>query len=162
MNAACVHIFVKYFCDIKTELILHLHAFVMARTLCVICLTPSNCKRCLCGGGWYCGHDCQLFDWKFADDPHRQVCSANLAKQLFRQRLGVDLQRYILSFYHSLSWERDSREGLGPSLHPQWAGSIKAMEFLLAIGCAHFCFDCCWPLGSHTLCAISVTQLGVT
>ena len=52
----------------------------MPESLCVICFTYADCKRCTCRGGWYCSKACQRFDWAYAADPHRDVCPLRQAK----------------------------------------------------------------------------------
>ena len=51
--------------------------------LCVICLTYADCKRCACGGGWYCSRTCQYCDWADAAEPHRDVCPLRQVKKIY-------------------------------------------------------------------------------
>ena len=71
----------------------------MAPGLCVVCLEFADCKRCECGGGWYCGRKCQHFDWQFSEDPHKVVCPIMVLREICIQyNVSNELRSKIQSF----------------------------------------------------------------
>ena len=52
--------------------------------LCVICMEYRNCKRCMCGGGFYCSRECQKWHWADAPEPHCAECPVKVCQDHFR------------------------------------------------------------------------------
>lgn len=71
----------------------------MAPGLCIVSLNPGNCKRCECGGGWYCSRACQKHDWAISEEPHRDVCPLHTFKGVCDSyHIPRKLREMIVSF----------------------------------------------------------------
>ena len=52
--------------------------------MCIVCLEHAWCRRCCCGGGLYCGRECQLAHWP----EHKQACLIQKRRRLLAPLLG--------------------------------------------------------------------------
>ena len=66
--------------------------------LCVICMEYWNCRRCMCGGGFYCSKECQMWHWAEAPEPHRLDCPIKAARDLFRSLVPRHVADHIFTY----------------------------------------------------------------
>ena len=66
--------------------------------LCVVCMEYRDCKRCMCGGGFYCSKECQMWHWAEAPEPHRLDCPIKAARDLFRSLVPRHVADHIFTY----------------------------------------------------------------
>ena len=67
---------------------------------CVICAQWADCKRCVCGGGFYCSTYCQRIHWAVYLEPRRVQCGSETARAIVALKVPPEFLTLTLQYVY--------------------------------------------------------------